>query len=164
MVLLKARDEAGFVFYTNLNSVKGRSIGARPRASLTFHWQALARQVRIQGDVERVGDADADAYFATRPRGSQLGAWASEQSDPIESREVLLARGPFSVEDELRLLRDRRIDVVVTKDSGGAATAAKLTAARELGVPVIVVRRPPAPYGVDVVGDVAGAVAWVRAL
>ncbi|PWG09922.1 cobalt-precorrin-6A reductase [Streptomyces sp. V2] len=78
--------------------------------------------------------------------------------------EVLLARGPYTVEDELRLLRDRRIDVVVTKDSGGAATAAKLTAARELGVPVIVVRRPPAPYGVDVVGDVAGAVAWVRAL
>ncbi|GAQ57987.1 cobalt-precorrin-6A reductase [Streptomyces acidiscabies] len=78
--------------------------------------------------------------------------------------EVLLARGPFTVEDELRLLRDRRIDVVVTKDSGGAATAAKLTAARESGVPVIVVRRPPAPYGVDVVGDVAGAVAWVRGL
>ena len=92
MVLLKARDDEGFVFYTNLNSVKGRSLAARPRAALTFHWEGLARQVRIQGDVERVSDADADAYFATRPRGSQFGAWASEQSDAIESRDVLLAR------------------------------------------------------------------------
>jgi pyridoxamine 5'-phosphate oxidase len=92
IVLLKARDATGFVFYTNLESAKGRSLAARPRASLTFFWEKLGRQVRIQGDVERVGDADADAYFATRPRGSQIGAWASEQSAVIASREALLAR------------------------------------------------------------------------
>lgn len=92
MVLLKARDATGFVFYTNLNSVKGRSLAARPRAALTFHWEALARQVRIQGDVEQVSDEEADAYFATRPRGSQLGAWASDQSEVLESRDALLAR------------------------------------------------------------------------
>ncbi|MHC5904897.1 cobalt-precorrin-6A reductase [Streptomyces sp. S6] len=76
--------------------------------------------------------------------------------------EVLLARGPFSLDDELRLLRERRIDVVVTKDSGGAATAAKLVAARESGVPVVVVRRPAPPSGVTVVGDVAGVLEWLR--
>ena len=92
IVLLKARDATGFVFYTNLRSVKGRALLARPRAALTFYWEKLARQVRIQGDVERVDDADADAYFASRPRGSQLGAWASEQSAVLESREALLAR------------------------------------------------------------------------
>lgn len=92
IVLLKARDATGFVFYTNLRSRKGRALLARPRAALTFHWEALARQVRVQGDVERVSDAEADAYFATRPRGSQLGAWASEQSTVIEGRETLLER------------------------------------------------------------------------
>ena len=92
IVLLKAREATGFVFYTNLRSTKGRSLLARPRAALTFHWEKLARQVRVQGDVERVSDAEADAYFATRPRGSQLGAWASDQSAVIESRETLLAR------------------------------------------------------------------------
>ncbi|MSR35872.1 MAG: pyridoxamine 5'-phosphate oxidase [Gemmatimonadetes bacterium] len=91
IVLLKARDATGFVFYTNLRSVKGRSLLARPRAALTFHWETLARQVRVQGDVERVRDAEADAYFATRPRGSQIGAWASEQSTALASREALLA-------------------------------------------------------------------------
>jgi len=92
IVLLKTRDATGFVFYTNLQSAKGRSLTARPRAALTFHWEALARQVRVQGDVERVSDAEADAYFASRPRGSQIGAWASEQSRVLESREVLIAR------------------------------------------------------------------------
>lgn len=92
MVLLKARDPRGFSFYTNLNSSKGRALLARPRAALTFHWMSLERQVRVQGDVERVDDAEADAYFATRPRGSQLGAWASDQSEPIASRQVLLGR------------------------------------------------------------------------
>lgn len=92
MVLLKGRDERGFVFYTNLGSAKGRALAARPRAALTFHWEKLERQVRIRGDVERVSDAEADAYFRTRPRGSQLGAWASEQSAVIPDRAVLLAR------------------------------------------------------------------------
>ena len=92
LVLLKARDPRGFVFYTNLRSGKGRSLEARPRASLTFFWEDLGRQVRVQGDVERVSDAECDAYFATRPRGSQIGAWASEQSAPLERRELVLAR------------------------------------------------------------------------
>ena len=92
MVLLKDRDDKGFVFYTNLSSAKGRALAARPRAALTFHWEGLQRQVRMQGDVERVSDAEADAYFQTRPRGSQLSAWASDQSTVIASREVLLVR------------------------------------------------------------------------
>ena len=91
MVLLKARDDRGFVFYTNFKSAKGRALGATPRASLTFFWEKLQRQVRVQGDVERVSDAESDEYFATRPRGSQIGAWASDQSAVIENREVLLA-------------------------------------------------------------------------
>ncbi|MFM9448620.1 cobalt-precorrin-6A reductase [Streptomyces acidiscabies] len=119
----------------------------------------LGRRVLLTtGRLELAAFAQvAGAHFVVR------SVEAPEPPLPADC-EVLLARGPFTVEDELRLLRDRRIDVVVTKDSGGAATAAKLSAARELGVPVIVVRRPPAPYGVDVVGDVAGAVAWVRGL
>ena len=91
MVLLKARDEGGFVFFTNLNSAKGRALEATPKASLTFFWEKLQRQVRVQGDVERVSDAESDEYFATRPRGSQLGAWASEQSRVLKDREELLA-------------------------------------------------------------------------
>jgi len=78
--------------------------------------------------------------------------------------EVLLARGPFSLDDELRLLREHRIDAVVTKDSGGVATAAKLVAARELGLPVVVVRRPALPSGVTVVGDVGGVLEWLGGL
>jgi pyridoxamine 5'-phosphate oxidase len=92
IVLLKARDPRGFVIYTNLESAKGRAVTARPRASLVFYWEVLGRQVRAQGDVERVSDAESDAYFATRPRGSQIGAWASAQSSVIASREALLAR------------------------------------------------------------------------
>lgn len=92
IVLLKARDAGGFVFYTNLRSVKGRSLDADPRAALTFYWESLARQVRVQGDVESVSEEEADAYFATRPRGSQVGAWASDQSAPLVSREALLER------------------------------------------------------------------------
>lgn len=90
VVLLKARDARGFVFYTNFRSAKGRSLEADPRASLTFYWENLARQVRVRGDVERVSDAEADEYFATRPRGSQIGAWASDQSAVLVSREALL--------------------------------------------------------------------------
>ena len=90
MVLLKARDDGGFVFYTNFNSAKGRALEASPRAALTFFWEKLHRQVRVQGDVERVSDAESDEYFATRARGSQLGAWASEQSSVLKNREELL--------------------------------------------------------------------------
>ncbi len=86
MVLLKGRDRGGFVFYTNLESRKGLEIGTNPRASLVFHWKNLRRQVRIDGSVEVVSDADADDYFATRPRDSQVAAWASRQSEELPER------------------------------------------------------------------------------
>jgi len=87
MVLLKAHGEDGFVFYTNLESRKALQIAEQPRAALLFHWKSRNRQVRIEGTLARVNDAEADAYFATRPRESQLGAWASDQSRPLVSRE-----------------------------------------------------------------------------
>ncbi len=86
MVLLKGADENGFVFYTNVESNKGLELTANPRAALVFHWKSLRRQIRARGTVTRVGDAEADAYFATRPRDSRIGAWASQQSRPLESR------------------------------------------------------------------------------
>src|SRR5450631_290574 len=86
MVLLKGVDERGFVFYTNMDSQKGRELDVHPQAALVFHWKSLNRQVRVRGNVERVGEADADAYFATRPKQAQIGAWASKQSAPLESR------------------------------------------------------------------------------
>jgi pyridoxamine 5'-phosphate oxidase len=89
MVLLKGFDEQGFVFYTNFESAKGREILATTKAAMCFHWKSLRRQVRIRGPVEIVSDAEADAYFATRPRGSRIGAWASKQSRPLESRFAL---------------------------------------------------------------------------
>ena len=92
MVLLKGHGPAGFVFYTNEQSAKGGQLAANPRAALLFHWKSLRRQVRIEGPVERVSDKDADAYFATRARDSQLGAWASDQSRPLESRETFERR------------------------------------------------------------------------
>ncbi len=92
MVLLKDWDESGFVFYTNLESFKGRQLGANPSAALVFHWKALEQQVRIEGQAVPVSDAEADAYFASRPRGSQLGAWASDQSRPMSGRAELVAR------------------------------------------------------------------------
>jgi len=86
MVLLKGLDERGFVFYTNKDSQKGRELDARPAAALMFHWKSLNRQIRIRGPAEPVTDAEADAYFATRPKQAQIGAWASKQSFPLESR------------------------------------------------------------------------------
>ena len=86
MVLLKGVDEAGFVFYTNLESQKGRELAVHPAAALVFHWKSSNRQVRVRGQVERVSDEAADAYFATRPKQAQIGAWASKQSAPLESR------------------------------------------------------------------------------
>jgi pyridoxamine 5'-phosphate oxidase len=86
MVLMKGFDEHGFVFYTNIDSQKGQELDATHRGALLFHWKSLNRQVRLRGPVERVADADADAYFATRPRLAQIGAWASKQSAPLESR------------------------------------------------------------------------------
>ncbi|HEX2654975.1 MAG TPA: pyridoxamine 5'-phosphate oxidase [Xanthobacteraceae bacterium] len=86
MVLLKGVDEHGFVFYTNLESQKGRELTAQSSAALVFHWKSLLRQIRIRGAVERVSAQEADAYFATRPRLAQIGAWASKQSAPLESR------------------------------------------------------------------------------
>jgi pyridoxamine 5'-phosphate oxidase len=92
MVLLKGTDARGFVFYTNYESRKGRQLLAAPKAALCFHWKSLRRQVRVEGPVEPVDPAEADAYFATRPRTSQIGAWASEQSRPLEGRFVLERR------------------------------------------------------------------------
>jgi pyridoxamine 5'-phosphate oxidase len=90
MVLLKDWDEDGFVFYTNTLSNKGRQLAEHPRAALILYWKNTERQVRIEGSVEPVADEEADAYFATRSRGSQLGAWASMQSQPLSSRARLL--------------------------------------------------------------------------
>jgi pyridoxamine 5'-phosphate oxidase len=92
MVLLKGVDERGFAFYTNFESRKGQELIAQPRAALCFHWKSLRKQVRVEGPVEPVGDAEADAYFATRARVSQIGARASDQSRPLDSRATLEAR------------------------------------------------------------------------
>jgi pyridoxamine 5'-phosphate oxidase len=86
MVLLKGIDARGFVFYTNIESQKGQELDASPQAALVFHWKSINRQIRVRGTVERVSDADADSYFATRPKQAQIGAWASKQSKPLESR------------------------------------------------------------------------------
>jgi pyridoxamine 5'-phosphate oxidase len=91
-VLLKAVDHRGFVFYTNLDSRKSRALAVNPYASLCFYWAPLDKQVRVEGSVERVSDAEADSYFATRPRESQIGAWASHQSAVLASAAVLTER------------------------------------------------------------------------
>lgn len=89
MVLLKGIQDGSFVFYTNLESAKGRELETNPKAALCFHWKSLRRQIRIRGLITPVSDADADAYFASRARGSRIGAWASKQSRPLESRFAL---------------------------------------------------------------------------
>ena len=92
MVLLKAHGPDGFVFYTNLGSRKGGELAANPRAALAFHWKSLRRQVRIEGPVEPVPTEEADAYYETRTRDSQISAWASDQSRPLDRRETMEAR------------------------------------------------------------------------
>jgi pyridoxamine 5'-phosphate oxidase len=89
MVLLKAADRRGFVFYTNTESAKGRELTAKPNIALNFHWKSLRKQIRVRGPVEPVSAEEADAYFATRPKDSQIGAWASPQSRPMETRFAL---------------------------------------------------------------------------
>ncbi len=91
-VLLKGLDGGGFVFFTNYESRKGRELRENPFAALVFYWDALGRQVRVEGNVERIADAESDAYFRTRPLASRIGAWASPQSEAIESREALERR------------------------------------------------------------------------
>jgi pyridoxamine 5'-phosphate oxidase len=92
MVLLKGHGPDGFVFYTNEQSDKGGQVAANPHAALLFHWKSLRRQVRVEGEVTRVSDEQADAYFASRARDSQLGAWASDQSRPLDSRRTFEQR------------------------------------------------------------------------
>lgn len=89
MVLLKGVEDGKFIFYTNLESAKGRELEAIPRAALCFHWKSLRRQIRLRGPIDRVSDEAADAYFASRSKGSRIGAWASAQSRPLESRFAL---------------------------------------------------------------------------
>jgi pyridoxamine 5'-phosphate oxidase len=92
MVLLKGYDASGFVFYTNTQSRKGQHLLAHPKAALLFHWKSLRRQIRLEGPVSQTTPQEADAYFATRARGSQIGAWASDQSRPLEGRFALEKR------------------------------------------------------------------------
>src|SRR3546814_15596252 len=92
MLLLKGHDDRGFVFYTNYQSRKGAELAANPQAALGFHWKSLRRQVRIDGRIESVSTAEADAYFASRARDSQLSAWASDQSRPLASRALFEIR------------------------------------------------------------------------
>jgi pyridoxamine 5'-phosphate oxidase len=92
VVLVRQVDERGFVFHTNFNSRKGRELLANPHAALCFYWPTLDEQIRVEGSVEQLGGEESDAYFMTRPRGSQLGAWASDQSARLETRETLEAR------------------------------------------------------------------------
>ncbi|OUD13800.1 pyridoxamine 5'-phosphate oxidase [Thioflexithrix psekupsensis] len=107
IVLLKEFDEKGFVFFTNYHSQKGHMLAENPRASLLFYWAELERQVRIEGRVEKISPEDSDAYFHSRPLGSQLGAWASDQSQVIDSKEV--------VEKKLQALTEHYQDKIVPR-------------------------------------------------
>ena len=92
VVLLRGVDVRGYTFFTNFNSRKGRELDANPKAALCFHWITLDEQIRVEGYIERISEAESDAYFVSRPRGSQLGAWASDQSQTLPSRETLEER------------------------------------------------------------------------
>ena len=89
IVLLKGVEDCGFIFYTNLESAKGQELMSTPKAALCFHWKSLRRQIRLRGTIKPVSDAEADDYYSSRPRGSRIGAWASQQSRPLESRFAL---------------------------------------------------------------------------
>jgi pyridoxamine 5'-phosphate oxidase len=110
MVLMKGFDAEGFVFYSHIASAKGRELAANPKAALLFHWKSLRRQVRIRGTVSPVTDAEADAYFATRPKQAQIGAWASKQSQPLESR--------FAFEQALALVAAKYVISEVPRPPG----------------------------------------------
>jgi len=110
LVLMKGFDEQGFVFYSHVASIKGRELAANPRAALVFHWKSLKRQVRIRGTVTTVTAEEADAYFATRPKQAQLGAWASKQSEPLESR--------FAFEQAIALVAAKYIVGTVPRPPG----------------------------------------------
>jgi pyridoxamine 5'-phosphate oxidase len=110
MVLMKGYDAEGFVFYSHIASPKGRELAANPKAALLFHWKSLRRQVRIRGLVSPVSDAEADAYFATRPKQAQIGAWASKQSQPLESR--------FAFEQAIALVAAKHMIGVVPRPAG----------------------------------------------
>src|ERR1700759_4678105 len=110
MVLMKGFDTAGFVFYSHIASQKGRELAANPKAALLFHWKSLRRQVRIRGNVSPVTSEEADAYFATRPKQAQIGAWASKQSQPLESR--------FAFEQAIALVAARHVIGEVPRPPG----------------------------------------------
>ncbi|TMK47548.1 MAG: pyridoxamine 5'-phosphate oxidase [Alphaproteobacteria bacterium] len=110
MVLMKGYDADGFVFYSHIASQKGRELAANPKAALLFHWKSLRRQVRIRGLVSAVTDAEADAYFATRPKQAQIGAWASKQSQPLESR--------FAFEQAIALVAAKYVIGAVPRPQG----------------------------------------------
>jgi pyridoxamine 5'-phosphate oxidase len=110
MVLMKGFDEHGFVFYSHIDSAKGRELKADPKAALVFHWKSLRRQVRIRGTVTTVTTAEADDYFATRPRQAQIGAWASKQSRPLESR--------FAFEQAIALVAAKHLVGTVPRPPG----------------------------------------------
>src|SRR5262245_63843516 len=110
MVLMKGFDADGFVFYSHVASPKGRELAANPKAGLLFHWKSLRRQVRIRGPVMTVTNAEADAYFATRPKQAQIGAWASKQSQPLESR--------FAFEQAIALVAAKHVISEVPRPPG----------------------------------------------
>ncbi len=110
MVLLKGHDRDGFVFYSHVDSAKGRELAAAPKAALLFHWKSLRRQIRIRGPVTRTTDAEADEYFATRPKQAQIGAWASKQSQPLESR--------FAFEQAIAKVAAKHVIGTVPRPSG----------------------------------------------